>query len=248
MYGIITHFRRNQFQVSVSRLPVWTLGEGRVLSFERFGRQRVTRSLRGGGVRRKEFEVKDRQRMEEVLKRADVGYLAFHGPDGWPRITALNFWYDGRILWHGALAGERFESLKRDPRATFSAVSLQLYLPSHLLSEENATSATAAFKSVAVRGRVVSIDESGEKCSVLNQLMQKYQPEGRFKKITPQDPLYSKILNATGVFALNVEEMSGKFKFGQNKSKEDREKIAGLLKKRGSPLEMEVAEEILKTL
>jgi len=199
-------------------------------------------------VRRKEFEVLDRGRMEEVLKEADVGYLAFNGPDGWPRITALNFFYDRRILWHGAVAGERFECLKKDPRGTFSAACLQLYLPSHLLSQENATSATAAFKSVAVRGKCMTIDDPEEKCSLLNRLMEKYQPEGRFKKITPEDPLYSKVLKATGVYALTVEEMSGKFKFAQNKSSEDRRRLAGILKKRGSALDSQLAEEILKTL
>ena len=199
-------------------------------------------------MRRKEFEVLDRGRMEEVLKEADVGYLAFNGPDGWPRITALNFFYDRRILWHGAVAGERFECLKKDPRATFSAACLQLYLPSHLLSEENATSATAAFKSVAVRGKCMTIDDPEEKCSLLNRLMEKYQPEGRFKKITPEDPLYSKVLKATGVYALTVEEMSGKFKFAQNKSSEDRRRLADSLKKRGSALDSQLAEEILKTL
>lgn len=199
-------------------------------------------------MRRKEFEVRDRERMEEVLKKAGVGCLAFNGPDGWPRITALNFFYDGRILWHGAVAGERFECLKKDPRAAFSAVSLQLYLPSHLLSEENATSATAAFKSVVVRGQCTTVDDPEERCTILNRLMEKYQPEGRFKKITPEDPLYSKVLKATGVYALAVEEMSGKYKFAQNKSSEDRRRIADLLKKRGSSQDWEVAQEILKTL
>jgi nitroimidazol reductase NimA-like FMN-containing flavoprotein (pyridoxamine 5'-phosphate oxidase superfamily) len=199
-------------------------------------------------MRRKEFEAQDRERMEEVLRKADIGYLAFNGPDGWPRITALNFLYDGRILWHGAIAGERFECLKKEPRATFSAVSLQLYLPSHFLSEENATSATEAFKSVVVRGRCSAIDDPEEGCSILNRLMEKYQPEGRFRKITPADPLYSKVLKATGVYALTVEEMSGKFKFAQNKSREDRRKIVEILRKRGSALDSQVAEEILKTL
>ena len=199
-------------------------------------------------MRRKEFEGKDREQMEEVLKTADVGYLAFNGPDGWPRITALNFLYDGRILWHGAVAGERYECLKKDPRATFSAVSMQVYLPSHLLSEENATSATSAFKSVHVRGRCKTIEDPEEKCSFLNQLMEKYQPEGRFKKITPADSLYAKVLKATGVYALTVEEISGKFKFAQNKSKEDRQTIARFLKERGTPLDLQVSLEILKTL
>ena len=199
-------------------------------------------------MRRKEFEVRERERIDEVLKTAEIGYLAFNGPDGWPRVTPLNFFYDGRVLWHGAIAGERFECLKHDPRATFVAVSAQLYLPSHLLSEENATSATAAFKSVLVRGRCRSIEDSEEKCSVLNRLMEKYQPEGRFKKISPRDPLYEKVLKETGVYALTVEEASGKFKFAQNKSKEDRQKIIAKLKDRGSPPDWVVAEEISKTL
>jgi len=199
-------------------------------------------------MRRKEFEVRERERINEVLKTADVGYLAFNGLDGWPRVTPLNFLYDGRILWHGAIAGERFDCLKHDPRATFLAVSAHLYLPSHLLSEENATSATAAFKSVLVRGRCKSIEDPEEKCSVLNRLMEKYQPEGRFKKVSPQDPMYEKVLMATGVYALTVEGTAGKFKFAQNKSKEDRQKIAAKLKDRATPIDLMFAEEIRKTI
>jgi len=199
-------------------------------------------------MRRKEFEVTDREQIAEVLRAAEIGYLAFHGPDGWPRITPLNFVYDGRILWHGAIAGERFECLRDDPRATFCAVSLHLYLPSYFVSEENATSATMAFKSVQVRGRCRTIEDAEEKCSILNRLMEKYQPEGRFRRISPADPLYGKILPATGVYALMVEEASGKFKWAQNKSPEDRRKIAAKLEERGSAVDCLVAREIMKTL
>lgn len=199
-------------------------------------------------MRRKEFEESERERIDEVLKAAEIGYLGFNGPDGWPRITPLNFVYDGQIFWHGAVAGERFECLKQDPRATFTAVSAQGYLPSHFLSEENATSATAAFKSVLVRGRCKAIEDPQEKCSVLNRLMEKYQPEGRFKKISSRDPMYEKVLRATGVFSLSLEEVSGKFKFAQNKSQEDRRKIISRLEERGSPFDLIIAAEIRKTL
>jgi len=204
--------------------------------------------LRGGIMRRKEFEENDRKSLEEVLKTADVGALTFNAPDGFPRITPLNFVYDGRILWHGAVAGERFECLQRDSRATFCAVSAQAYVPSHLLSEENATNATAAFKSVIVRGRCQTIDDPMEKCAVLNALMGKYQPEGRFRRVIPEDPLYVKVLAATGVFALQAEEISGKFKLAQNKTAEARKKIADWLPSRGLPQDLLIAEEIRKTL
>lgn len=199
-------------------------------------------------MRRKEFEVVDKSRIEEVLMRAEIGHLAFNGPDGWPRVTALNYAYDGRIVWHGAVAGERFECLKQDPRATFLAVSLQTYLPSHFLSEENATGSSVAFKSVAVRGRCRFIEDPEEKCVVLNLLMEKYQPEGRYKKITPEDEMYKKVLRATGVFALIPEAMTGKFKLAQQKSEDDRRQLAAKLRERGAPSGLLVAAEMMRTL
>jgi len=199
-------------------------------------------------VRRKEFEVVDQSRMEEVLRSAEIGTLGFNGSDGWPRVTALNYAYDGRILWHGAVGGERFESLKKDPRASFFAVSLQAYLPSHFLSEENATGSSVAFKSVAVRGRCQFIEDPAEKCTILNLLMEKYQPEGRYRRLSPEDEMYKKVLRATGVFALIPETMTGKLKFAQQKSEEDRRRIAEKLRERGTPSDLLVAEEIIKTL
>jgi nitroimidazol reductase NimA-like FMN-containing flavoprotein (pyridoxamine 5'-phosphate oxidase superfamily) len=199
-------------------------------------------------MRRKEFEASDKTQIEEVLKSAEIGHLAFNGPDGWPRLTALNYAYDGRILWHGAVAGERFERLKKDPRATFFAVSLQTYLPSHFLYEENASGASVAFKSVAVRGRCRLIDDPKEKCVILNLLMEKYQPEGRYRRLTPEDEMYKKILRATGAFALIPEEMTGKFKFAQQKSDDDRRQIAAKLRERGNPSDLLVFDEMMKSL
>jgi nitroimidazol reductase NimA-like FMN-containing flavoprotein (pyridoxamine 5'-phosphate oxidase superfamily) len=199
-------------------------------------------------VRRKEFEVAEKSRMEEVLRRAVIGYLAFNGTDGWPRLTALNYAYDGRVLWHGAVAGERLECLKKDPRASFFAVSLQAYLPSHFLSEENATESSVAFKSVAVRGTCRLIEDPAEKCAILNLLMEKYQPEGRYRRVSPEDEMYKKVLRATGVFALIPETMTGKFKFSQQKTEEERRRIAAKLKERGNPSDLIVADEIMRTL
>lgn len=202
----------------------------------------------GEFMRRKEFEVQDRKATEEVLRAAEIGYLAFNGPDGWPRITPLNFFYDGRILWHGAVAGERFDSLRKNPKATFSAVSLQAYIPSHFTSEESAMAASAVFQSVIVRGICQIIEDPEDKCQILNSLMDKYQPEGKYKKITPRDPLYEKVLQATAVYSLFPEEMTGKFKLAQNKNEADRRKIIHKLKERGSPADLRIAQEIQKTL
>jgi len=186
--------------------------------------------------------------MEEVLKSAEIGHLAFNGPDGWPRVSALNYAYDGRILWHGAVAGERFESLKKDPRASFFAVSLQTYLPSYFLFEEDASGSSVAFKSVTVRGQCQFIENPEEKCAVLNLLMEKYQPEGRYRRLSPEDEMYKKVLRATGVFALVPETMAGKFKLAQQKSEEDRRQIASRLRERGNASDLLVADEMMTNL
>jgi predicted FMN-binding regulatory protein PaiB len=60
--------------------------------------------------------------------------------------------------------------------------------------------------------------------------------------------MYEKVLGATGVYALTVEDVSGKFKFCQNKSKEDRQKIVAKLKNRGLPVDLMFSEDIRKTL
>jgi len=186
--------------------------------------------------------------MQEVLKTADVGYLSFNGLDGWPRITPLNFVFDGRILWHGAIFGERFECLQKDPRATFIAVSAQIYLPSYFVSKESACEANMAYSSALVRGRVTAIKDPEEKCAVLNRLMEKYQPEGQYRKISQQDGLYKKILSATGIYALSIEDMAGKFNVSQNKPEEARKNIVAMLKERGSVADLLIAEEIRKTI
>jgi uncharacterized protein len=202
----------------------------------------------GGEVRRKEFEVSDQSRIEEVLQSAEIGYLAVNGADGWPRLTAVNFAYNGRILWHGAVAGERVECLKKDPRASFFAVSLEAYLPSYFLFEEDASGSSVAFKSVTVRGRCRFIEDPAEKCEVLNLLMEKYQPEGRYRRLSAEEEMYKKVLRMTGVFALIPESMTGKFKFAQQKSEEERRQIAAKLRERGNPADLLVAEEMIKTI
>jgi predicted FMN-binding regulatory protein PaiB len=105
-----------------------------------------------------------------------------------------------------------------------------------------------AFQSVAVRGKSVFIQEPAEKCAILNLLMEKYQPEGRYRRLSPEEEMYKKVLRATAVFALIPETMTGKFKFAQQRSEEDRRKIAAKLRERGNPSDLLAAEEIMRSL
>jgi uncharacterized protein len=99
-----------------------------------------------------------------------------------------------------------------------------------------------------VRGRCRFIEDPTEKCAVLNLLMEKYQPEGRYRRLSAEDEMYKKVLRMTGAFALIPETMAGKFKFAQQRSEDDRRKIAAKLRERGNPSDLLVAEEMMRTL
>jgi hypothetical protein len=99
-----------------------------------------------------------------------------------------------------------------------------------------------------VRGRCRFIEDPEEKCAVLNLLMEKYQPEGRYRRLSPEDEMYKKVLRAAGVFALIPETMTGKFKLAQQKSEEERRQIAAKLRERGNPSDIMVADEMMKAL
>ena len=65
--------------------------------------------------------------------------------------------------------------------------------------------------------------EKRGKGSALNGLMKKYQPEGRYSQWIRYG-----VLDATAVIKIIPKEMNGKYKIGQNMSKE--EKIDLLIK------------------
>ena len=67
--------------------------------------------------------------------------------------------------------------------------------------------------------------------------VKKLQPEGGHEPIVAGSKLYRKSLRTTAVVAIEVEEMTAKFKFGQNLPATKREEVAGKLEARGCPVD-----------
>jgi hypothetical protein len=64
----------------------------------------------------------------------------------------------------------------------------------------------------------------------LNGLMEKYQPEGQYKPMNKN----MGVLDATAVIKIIPKEMNGKYKIGQNMSKEEKVDLANKIKNRNS--------------
>lgn len=191
-------------------------------------------------VRRKDYEHTDRDAILAFLDAQTHGFLAFVRADGSPGLVALNFVRrGGTIYFHGAPEGEKAASLAADPRVTFMVADGFSLVPSYFTAPELACPASQCYKAAVVHGRVRLVVMRDEKAVALQALMEKLQPEGGYRPITPDDPLYVRSLDTTAVYALPIEELTAKFKFGQNLPRRKRASVAAQFAGRGAARDAE---------
>jgi predicted FMN-binding regulatory protein PaiB len=119
-------------------------------------------------------------------------------------------------------------------------------VPSYFRDPRLACPATQYYKCVMIRGRARVVTDADEKARALQTMMEKLQPEGGHEPISADSPLYRKSLKTTAVVAIEVERMTGKFKFGQNLPKSKRDGVAERLEARGCPVDRATAAAIRK--
>jgi nitroimidazol reductase NimA-like FMN-containing flavoprotein (pyridoxamine 5'-phosphate oxidase superfamily) len=184
-------------------------------------------------MRRSEYKSDDPAEYRFITETAEVGHLGFITPDGYPRVVPLNFVADSRVIYfHGATGGEKYEVLKANPKVTFNIDIPYSILPSYWTSKENAGTKTCLFKSVLIRGRCKVVDEDVECIKALNLLMERYQPEGRYKPISADEPIYANLLKTTAVFRIDAEQTDIKIKFPKNKPDEHKKMLIDKVKAR----------------
>lgn len=189
-------------------------------------------------VRRKDYQF---QRKAEILAFLDAmshGFLAFIREDGSPGLVALNYVRAGGSLYfHSAHEGEKVRSLGADPRVTFMVADGFSIIPSYFRDPELACPASQYYKTVVIHGVVRFVETREERAAALQALMEKLQPEGGYRPIRAEDPFYWKSLDTTNVFALDLEDVTAKFKFGQNLPRRGRAAVARRLEARGEPID-----------
>ena len=156
-------------------------------------------------MRKKEREVTNLQEIIEIMKGCDVCRLGLNDEDGYPYVVPLNFGLelqqDGklRLYFHGATEGHKLDLIRRDDRAFF-----EMDRKHQLQYIEEQGYCTMNYESVMGKVRVKILGED-EKLHALETLMGAYHP-GR------EAPFSKAALPRTTIFALDVEEISGKRK------------------------------------
>lgn len=189
-------------------------------------------------MRRNEFHIEDKESLLEILNSCEYGTLSLIDGDS-PYSVPLNFsWHDESIIFHGANEGKKIALITQNPKASFSVVKPYSFIPSYFSDTTSACPATQFFASIIFDGEVKIINDLEKKAAALNSLMQKMQPQKRYEDIDKDNPIYTKMLEKTAIFALHVESSSIKIKAGQNLTDEKKESLIKQLQERGEKIDL----------
>ena len=175
--------------------------------------------------------IKSKTKIIKFLNEEDTGRISSIDEHGFPQIIPMNFVFlNDSVYMHSHIRGEKIENIKRNSKVGFEVDRNLEFLPSYFSDPEDASLADTLYISVVIKGEALLVENNEEKVLALNGLMKKYQPEGRYK---PMDKDMD-VLDATAVIKIIPKEMNGKYKIGQNMSKEERIDLANKIKDRNS--------------
>lgn len=132
----------------------------------------------------------------EIMRNGTTGVLGVTGDDGYPYTVPVNYLYrDGRIIFHGAGAGHKYDAMQKDSRVSFCVIARDEIVPEK---------ATDYFASAIAFGRVRVIGDPEEKRQALYDFGVRFSPEETVR----QD--IDRSLRNVVMFEITVEHLTGK--------------------------------------
>jgi len=159
----------------------------------------------GKEMRRPERELKDRETITAMLEKSTVGRMATVNQEGFPVIKPVNFLYwGGKIYLHSSKKGEKIKDIRRGSPVCFEVDEPIAYVT----TKESACKASYYYRSIIIKGKAALVNHRVKKLKILERLMEKYQPEGGYKRIKEE------ILKKTAVIEISIQEITGKENLG----------------------------------
>ena len=167
--------------------------------------------------------IKSKDKIIEFLSEESTGRISSIDKEGFPQIIPMNFVFlDNSFYMHSHVRGEKIENIKRNSKVGFEVDRNLEFLPSYFSDPDDASLADTLYISVVIKGEAILVEDKKEKVLALNGLMKKYQPEGQYTPMRED----MDVLDATAVIKVTSKEMNGKYKIGQNMSKEEKIELA----------------------
>jgi nitroimidazol reductase NimA-like FMN-containing flavoprotein (pyridoxamine 5'-phosphate oxidase superfamily) len=149
-------------------------------------------------VRRKEKALENPKDLEAILSQSTVCYLALK-TKGAPYILPMSYGYHAGVLYfHCAPVGHKIDLLRREPEVGFHISEGVRVREGNVPCQFG-----VAYRSIIGTGRVSFLEERENKQKALKILMRQHTGE-------EEHTFLSEAVDATSVFVLHIQEMSGK--------------------------------------
>ena len=183
--------------------------------------------------------------VDAFVGERELGRLVTVSAAGLPHIGLYPFVYDGtRVELHLHRADEQLADLRARPRCVFEVDEVLGFAPSYWLHPENAVLATAYHRTVAFECEASLSEDAAVLAAQQMRFLARYQPEGGFRAVTPDEPLYRGAVAQIAAVQLAVTARRVKFKLGQNRPAELRAAVAEKLRARGRPGDARAADAL----
>jgi predicted FMN-binding regulatory protein PaiB len=190
-----------------------------------------------------------RDEIDRFVSTQALGRLVTVGGDGTPHVGLYPFFRDGDVIeLHLVRRDEQIADLKARPRCVFEVDEILTVIPSYWVHPESAVSATAYHRTVIFETTAVVSEDAAGIAAQQRRLMAKHQPEGGFREVTPDDPLYKSAIAMIAAVTLTVTACRPKFKLAQNRPVEVRLRVIAELRKRGLPGDARAADALQWTV
>ena len=167
--------------------------------------------------------IKSKKKIIQFLNDENTGRISSIDEGGYPQIIPMNFVFiNDSIYMHSHTKGEKLDNIRRNSKVGFEVDRNLEFLPSYFFDPNDASLADTLYISVVIKGEANIINDVEEKVLALNALMKKYQPEGNYEPMNKD----MEVLDAVTVIKIIPKEMNGKYKIGQNMSKQERVELA----------------------
>ena len=167
--------------------------------------------------------IKSKKKIIQFLNDENTGRISSIDEGGYPQIIPMNFVFiNDSIYMHSHTKGEKLDNIRRNSKVGFEVDRNLEFLPSYFFDPNDASLADTLYISVVIKGEANIINDVEEKVLALNALMKKYQPEGNYEPMNKD----MEVLDAVAVIKIIPNEMNGKYKIGQNMSKQERVELA----------------------
>ena len=149
-------------------------------------------------IRKKKNEIST-DSAKELLRSSRRGVLAVNGDDGYPYAIPVNYLYDeenNSLIFHGAKAGHKVDSLKKDDKICFTVFGNE-----KIKEEEWAP----YLQSVVVFGRCHLVESRDDILRLVKKFALKYYPD---ENTVDEEIAFSG--KGVQMFEIKIEHMSGK--------------------------------------